>query len=475
MLTFAGTVVLMGPTVSESTVLASFTGGLAEAFGALIDETLYPYQREDVLSEDRFRWNCWARQVGKSHVKIVRRLVRGIMRKRDQLFLSAGAIQSRELIDKLHQLCRRLEKVLSVEAFSGTFEGAEYHRLRVTLPQASIKIVGLPANPRTCRGWTADVLLDEFAMHSHDREIWAAVYPSVTRHQGELDCCSTPMGRQNMFYQLGINPNFGRSVLTIHDAVAQGCPANIEELRAGIADEEIWRQEFLCEFVDEATAFLTYEMIGECEDAQLPRELDLAELAEHKGDVVVGVDIGRKHDLTVIWAFEVTGKQLTSLGLIELASMRFREQFEVLSKVLRCRCVRRCCIDSTGLGMQMAEDAVEDFGAHRVEPCPFTLAFKAQAGSALRLKLVDKLIDIPVDEKIRNDLHSVRKIVTTAGNIRLDAPKEDGSHADRFWAAALAVHATESALGKAEWSYGTQVATHNANWQPRGIRDGVLT
>ena len=74
----------------------------------------------------------------------------------------------------------------------------------------------------------------------------------------------------------------------------------------------------------------------------------------------------------------------------------------------------------------------------------FTAALKAQIASELRIKFTDKLIAIPVDDKIRNDLHSIRKLVTSAGNIRLDAPREEGSHADRFWAAALAASAASA-------------------------------
>jgi phage FluMu gp28-like protein len=44
---------------------------------------------------------------------------------------------------------------------------------------------------------------------------------------------------------------------------------------------------------------------------------------------------------------------------------------------------------------------------------------------------------IPADEAIRNDWHSVRRIVGVGGTLRLDAARAQGSHADRFWAAAL--------------------------------------
>jgi phage FluMu gp28-like protein len=216
----------------------------------------------------------------------------------------------------------------------------------------------------------------------------------------------------------------------------------------------MWRQEFLCEFVDELTAFLTYERIQECEDQKLPRELDVAALEDHKGDVVVGVDIGRKHDLTVVWAFDLIGSQLISRGLIELTATRFRDQFELLSKVLANRCVRRCCVDSTGLGMQLAEELRELFGGHLVEECTFTAAFKSQIAGALRVKVEDKNIRIPVDPDIRNDLHSVSRGVTAAGNVRFEAPREEGSHADRFYAAALAVHAADNAGGAMDAMFG---------------------
>ena len=57
---------------------------------------------------------------------------------------------------------------------------------------------------------------------------------------------------------------------------------------------------------------------------------------------------------------------------------------------------------------------------------------------------------IPADEKIRNDWHSVERTVTESGLLRLSAPRREGSHADRFWAAALALRASELCIGPME-------------------------
>ena len=105
------------------------------------------------------------------------------------------------------------------------------------------------------------------------------------------------------------------------------------------------------------------------------------------------------------------------------------------------RMVRKCCIDGGGIGMQLAEQAVEHFGAHRVEAVQFTPAFKSQIATGLRIEVEAGRIRIPDDERIVRDWHSIERGMSAAGRFVLSAPRQDGSHGDRFWAAALAVHA----------------------------------
>lgn len=437
---------------------------VSKALGLIIYERMYRYQREAIVSNARFRWYCWSRQIGKSDGISFRRISRGIARKRNQLFLSAGERQSRELMMKAKQHCEMLRLAFKYsEQDGGVFEDVKYRSLEIKIPDAGIRIIGLPANPMTARGFTGDVFLDEFAMHMCDREIWAAMFPSVMRGQGELDVASTPKGKQNMFYELAANPAFEHQTVTIHDAIEQGLPdVDPDELQRAIGDPEMWRQEFLCEFIDEATAFLTLDVIRACENESLPYDLDLDELANHKGDVLVGVDIGRTHDLTVIWALDCVAGQLTSLGLIELQGVPFREQYHVLCRVLECKCVRKCCVDATGLGMQLAEELTQRFGEYRVEGHQFTANLKEEMAGKLRVKMEDKAVAIPADRKLRNDLHSIEKSVTVDGRIRLRAIRREGSHADRFWALALAVYGAADDLGPIECEMGPELPAAGA-------------
>jgi len=462
---------------------------------------LLGYQREDLESCARFRWNCWARQTGKSFTKSLRRILRGLDRRRHQIFLSAGLRQCRELMEKARMHCRALHIAAEFNA-STWLNDMNVSAMEIRLPRG-VRIIGLPANPDTARGFSGDVLLDEFAMHAQDRDIWAALFPTLLRGGGEVDVCSTPKGRGNVFYELAHNEAFSHSRVTLPQAVAQGLEVNVEEVRRAMGDDELFRQEFLCEFLDEATAFLTYAQIAACEDpACVParRTADVArccfapESRTPALDVAMGdqaltraglrlpvdpsalitprregaapalfacVDIGRKHDLTVMWMLARSAARgdapattdesnLRTVGLIELAHAPFADQFAVLSELLALPSLRRCCIDATGVGLALAEEALRTFGEHRVEPVTFTAATKSELAVNLRRLIEDRRIVIPADDSIRRDWHSLTREVTASGHLRLEAPRCGDGHADRFWAAALAVRAAGAPASRTE-------------------------
>ncbi len=72
-------------------------------------------------------------------------------------------------------------------------------------------------------------------------------------------------------------------------------------------DDTLYRQEFLCEFVDEATAFLTYDQIAACTEPTLALCESVEELSRDAREVFVGVDVGRIRDLTVVWVLAQSG------------------------------------------------------------------------------------------------------------------------------------------------------------------------
>lgn len=409
---------------------------------------LLPYQRRWV--DDRSRFKIWlaSRQIGKSFALTLEAVLDAVSRRTTWVFLSAGERQALELAEKTRLHLEAIQ--IAAAELNDDFldeDGIRYKQLLMRLPNGS-RLIFLPANPSTARGYTANVALDEFAFHADSQAIWAALFPSITRSRDlRLRVASTPRGKSNAYYRLwegaerlGTQSVWSRHRTDIYEAVADGLPVDPEELREGLNDELAWQQEYLLEFLEESTAYLSYELLATCEDPQATTDLLLDEIDPTQGDLYLGVDIGRQRDLTVMWLLQRVADVSWTRRVVELQGTSFAAQREVLYGLLPR--VKRACIDATGLGMQLAEEAQRKFA--QAEPVTFTAAVKSDLATTLRRSFEDRTVRIPISNEVREDLHSVRRVVTSAGNIRFDAERDAGSHADRFWALALATHAQSS-------------------------------
>ena len=323
------------------------------------------------------------------------------------------------------------------------------------------KIHALSSSPKGFRSKEGKIVLDEFAHHNNQDDLWAAAKPCITWNY-PLRILSTHNGQNCMFYKFIDQIKKGKLDWSLHTVPIQlavgeglvdkifGRPTTEEERQAWLEGQRIncfneftWFQEYCCVAIDETTAFLPYEMIASCETDNLYKELEGL-----TGDLYAGMDIGRKKDLTVIWIVEKLGKVNYTRMVKILEKTPFNIQEQVLASILKHPKLRRCCIDSTGLGSQLAESAQQKFGKYKVEAVNFTSKVKEELAYNLRTNFEDKTVYIPSEHEIREDLHSVRRVTTTAGNIRFDVEKTDASgHADRFWALALALHSSDSYKG----------------------------
>lgn len=396
-----------------------------------VKKILLPYQQRWINDTTPLKIWLASRQTGKSFAIAMEAVVDAMKDKCNNMILSSSERQSKEVMQKVFSHLRYL-KVRSEDIIKAERETKE----EISLPNGS-RIISLPANPETSRGFSGNVFLDEFAFHKDTREIWKAMYPTIARGY-KVRITSTPNGKNNMFYELWQHgENFSKHMTDIYTAVNEGLKVNIDELRKGIADPDAWAQEFECQFIDEATAYITYDMITACEDEGAA--IDLPESFEFAGrELYIGVDIGRKKDLTVIWLWEKLGDVFWTRMVKRLHKAPFRLQQDVLSMYLPL--VRRACIDATGLGMQLAEEMITKYGS-KAEAVTFTNAVKEDLAVTFRRRFEDKQVRIPIDRDIREDIHSVKKFTTASGNVRFDAERTEMGHADHFWSAALGMHA----------------------------------
>lgn len=432
------------------------------------DAVLLPYQEAWVRDRARLKLAEKPRQVGwtwASAYGIVRRKAVKSARL-DAWISSRDDMQARLFLEDLKGFANVLQA--GAEDLGERVIDEAGHSAYVLRFDNGLRAHSLSSNPDAQAGKRGDRVLDEFALHPDPRKLYSIAYPGIT-WGGQLEIFSTHRGSHNFFNGLveeakhkGNPKGFSLHSVTLQDVLDQGFLYKLQTklpkddprqemdeadyfdfMRQGCADEESFLQEFMCVPADDAGAFLTYDEIAACE--YRPGESWEKNLVEC-GDLYVGVDVGRKHDLTVIWVMEKIGGVYFTRKLVEMKNETFAFQEEVLDGIVRLPNVRRVCIDSTGIGMQFAERAKTRIG-WKVEAVTFTAAVKSELAFPFRAAFEDKAIRIPEDKNIRADLRAIKKDTTASGNIRFTADRGTNGHADRFWAGALAVHAGAETAG----------------------------
>lgn len=376
------------------------------------------------------------------------------------------------------------------------------------------RISAMSSNPKRFRSKGGKIVLDEFAHHENQEELWKAAWACamwgdsvriLSTHNGI--CLFSEFVDDIKAGKL----NWSLHTVTIQDAVKDGIVKKIyqkkfgristqEEEKAWLEEQKknckgiiIWLQEFCCVVIRETTAFITYEMLAKCEkkdvlyipltkikdvlytEEEVKRNNIPASRAAGKifynrqieellkpleliiNPFYTGMDIAETGHLSCIWITEKIGCIKYTRAVIVMEKVGFSVQEAILFRILGHPKSIRGCIDKTGIGANIGQNAIKKFGQFKVEPIHFTNPISNDLATNLYLAFEDVSIFIPEDEEIREDLHSIKQFTTGAGNVRFDTDSSKGkkkgesqSHADRFWAAALSNYASLNSPGEAK-------------------------
>lgn len=422
-------------------------------------DVLLPYQR--AWSDDRGRWKIglMARQTGKdfsSGDEGVRDIFDHELAgdKTTWLIAAPSERQSLESLEKWKEWTAAYE--MSIADLIEEREGGSEALLKsstIVYPRGS-RVIAVPGRPETVRGFSANVLLTEFAFFEDQDRTWRAILPSITNPlrggEKKVRIISTPNGQGDRFHTIW-SKNHGLAGgkwsthrVTIWDAVRQGLPLDPEEIREALDDPEGWAQEYECEFLDSAAVLLGYDLIAACEGPEAGETVAPEYWAVAPAfPRVMGIDFGRKKNLTVGWTAEVIGGLRVTREVLVLQGMPTPAQVEILGpRVLGCV---RTCLDYTGPGVGLGDYLVERYGEYapgqhrfgRVELCTFSAGFKQEVFPKLRMAFERRDWRVPVSRQIREDLHSMYRVTTRQGTVTYRAPHTEDGHADRCTALAL--------------------------------------
>ena len=423
-----------------------------------------PYQKRWIQDDSPMKLYAKSRRIGITYATSYRANAKCLRKSGfTQWVTSRDELTAREFVTDYVAKWARASNVVCRGLAGDNYEVVdELHGIRAfTVEYANgSRIVSLSSTPEAFAGKGGDVLIDEADLHKDSGRVIDMALPCTT-WGGQLEmvsALSVDGGPSTPFYKMLSDARHGNPMgwslheTTVEDAVREGFAdrvaamtgqkadpeAWLAQLRAKCRTQDAWDTQYMLRPNTAAGALLPYELIAGC-------EVDpdgLAARRDTPSAVYAGYDVGRKKDLGVYFELSRVGDVLWQTGYRVFDRCPFRFQLDFIAERLReNRNLVRLCIDSTGMGMMLAESLQDLFGKYRVEAVNFSAPVKEALAMPLQAAFEDRRLRIAADPEIREDLHKVRKTTTAAGNIRFEGERDDAGHADRFWALALAVHA----------------------------------
>ncbi len=435
--------------------------------------TWEPFQLQFLNNSDRLSADVKARQIAWSFTAALDAVIDGIINKNTpHVFVSVNQDEASEKIRYCRAIIQAIDEPVRPKLIRDSVTMIEMKNGSRYISHPMTPVRGKPQ---------ARVYLDEMAHYPNgmDRQIYTAALPATTKG-GYLRIGSSPLGAKGLFWEIiteGLKkwPGFHRHIipwwtvrglcrdvetarklapemLTEERVRAFGTPALIEIFENMFLED--FQQEYECSWVDEATSWITWEVINhnQVQDlvwlhaksvaeaiAMIPEIQEQIRLGAIEPVLAGGIDIGRHHDLTEMIA---VGKSTTNTYplrfSISLDKVPFDDQQGCFHKVISELPFTQVLIDQNGIGAQLAENLQR---TGRAQGMDFTNPNKELWAVEARIQAERGATPLPVDRDLAYQIHSIKKTVTASKNNVFDAERNEKHHADKFWAWALALWA----------------------------------
>jgi phage FluMu gp28-like protein len=377
-----------------------------------------------------------ARQIGFSHTIAADAVRRALTEHSTNIILSASQELSTEVLNKAKAHARVLMR-FGYEAAKPIISNAS----RIVFGNGG-RVIALPANPRTARSYTGNVYFDEAAYHADLRAIWDAAAAMSTRGASSIiRIVSTPNGAQGLYYDwvTHLPEGWVLDQVTVDEAIRQGMRVDLDRLwQLAGGDERIFQQWYRCQFLDAQLQYIPTAMA----DRALHWAGSVPDLTG--AEIHAGLDVGRTQDLTALVVVALVRGVAWVLAVMTCRRTKFRAQRQMVREARELFRWQTLHVDATGIGAQLAEEMVFQWGEHEVVPVEFTLQSKEDLATRALRWFRDDRIRFPKHsggegQRLRDETISIQRVITPSGNVTYEAPRNTQGHADRFWALTLAL------------------------------------
>lgn len=268
-------------------------------------------------------------------------------------------------------------------------------------------------------------------------EVWTdAIQPTLADYGGKSLLISTPKGR-NWFYDEWLRGQSGDPAVRSFQAPSSDNPnpriQRAAELARSRVPDATYRQEWLAEFVEDELTLFTLADIAAAEQGAVG-----AQPAAFQHSYVTSVDLGRRHDATVINTFDTTALPYQRVAFERLD----RVSYPIIQRQIEQRAAHypgRVIVESNGIGDPVIENL-----RIAAEPFVTTARSKVQALQGLQMLLEQGMLKARWTPRERaaliscswEDDHTADEIMSLAIGATLLAAPSAGWKADQLGALA---------------------------------------
>ena len=312
---------------------------------------------------------------------------------------------------------RELYHNIKGESLKEIFNGSRVYFLSADNPES---LIGSGIN---------GVVMDEAARCS-SVAWYQSIRPALGDHKGWAILISTPRGK-NWFYNewmRGRDKERFPDYESFNAASHQNTYLPREELEAFQRDmpEDAYRQEILAEFLDDSGT--VFRNISSCVYTDFDNN-------PRTGPWVIGVDLAKAHDYTVITVMHLATKRVVEISRFN--HIEWGVQKKMIADIGR-RYIGTMVIDATGLGDPIVDDLLRVPWLN-ITPFKITSASKAPLIDRLKLAIEQRQISFPPNQQLIDELSAYTyEYNNDTGRISYSSP--EGFYDDCVISLALAVH-----------------------------------
>lgn len=440
------------------------------------------FQINHLECDDIFRIEVKGRQIAWSFLSAAEAVADGVLLGRGSVFVSINLDEAKEKIRYANNIRMALPKPMRPSLLTD-------NRLEVEFDNGA-RLISLPSTAPRGKA-QMNVYLDEFAHVRDDSVIYTAALPMITKGDRRLRIGSSPMGASGRFWEIFTEsfrkyPGFTRKrtpwwevhnfcsnvklarqlapEMSTFERVDMFGTERIQAIYANMPEDD-FQQEYEGVFVDESTAWISWDEIKAVQAADLKcilsnnvKTIDNARQAIDElanwvtagiAETVLGAgyDVGRTRNTSELF---IIGKSTTTAYPLRLAitldNCDFDNQFDTIAYAMKRLPIALMFIDRNGLGMSLAEKAEKTFPS-KVQGVDFTNATKSLWASDAKMLVQQHKTPLPVDRDIAYQIHSIKKTITPSKNVVFDTERNEKHHADKFWSWALGLAAVLAGHG----------------------------